>query len=157
MDISDFNASGQITIDAPPDVLYDFIADMPAMGEISPVCTGGEWRDEARGVGALFVGSNTIGERTWQAQMRVLVADRPREFAWENMGAVDWVDARPLVRWGYRFEPTPDGTVVEETWRILEMYRRAHRHARGASSRPHRVGQDSIERTLGSLKSRFEG
>ena len=93
MDLSDFTASGRITIDAPPEVLFDFIADMPAMGEISPQCTGGEWRSDARGVGALFVGSNAIAERTWQAQMRVLVADRPREFAWENMGAVDWVDA----------------------------------------------------------------
>ena len=130
---------------------------MPAMGEISPVRTGGEWRDEARGVGALFVGSNTIGERTWQAQMRVLVANRPREFAWENMGAVDWFDARPLVRWGYHFEPTPDGTVVEETWRILEMY-----DALTAMPEEHQVGligwvQDSIEQTLGNLKARFEG
>ena len=156
MDLADFNASGRITIDAPPDALFDFIADMPAMGEISPQCTGGEWRSDARGVGALFVGSNAIAERAWQAQMRVLVADRPREFAWENMGAVDWPDARPLVRWGYTFTPAPEGTIVEETWRIVEIY-----DALAAMPEEHQVGlvgwvRDSIEQTLSNLKARFE-
>ena len=156
MELSDFIASGRLTIDAPPEVLYDFIADMPAMGAISPQCTGGEWRSDERGVGALFVGSNAMGERTWQAQMRVLVADRPREFAWENMGAVDWPDARPLVRWGYTFTPAPDGTIVEETWRIVEIY-----DALAAMPEEHQTGlvgwvHDSIEQTLGNLKARFE-
>ena len=80
MDISSFDASGDVVIDAPPEPLYDFIADMPAMGEISPWCTGGEWESDERGVGAFFVGSNAMGERTWQARMRVCEADRPREY-----------------------------------------------------------------------------
>lgn len=157
MDISPFTASARIAIGAPPEALYDFIADMPAMGAISPQCTGGEWKGEERSVGALFVGSNTQGERTWKAQMRVLVADRPREFAWENLGAVDWLDARPLVRWGYTFVPTSDGTMVEETWRILEAY-----EALEAMPEAHQAGlvvwiQDSIEKTLSNLKAHFEG
>ena len=102
MDISFLNASGSIAIDVPIGVAYDFIADMPAMGAVSPQCTGGEWQDEERGVGAHFLGSNAMGDRTWQALMRVIVADRPREFAWENIGAVGW--STPLVRWGYTFE-----------------------------------------------------
>ncbi len=156
MQLSDFTASGRITIDAPPEVLFDFIADMPAIGKISPQCTGGAWRSDARGIGALVVGSNTVGERTWQAQMRVLVADRPREFAWQNLGAVDWPDARPLVRWGYTFAPDSEGTIVEETWRILEMYA-----ALTAMPEEHQAGligwvKDSIEQTLAALKTDLE-
>jgi hypothetical protein len=157
MDISPFAASARLTIAAPPEALYDFIADMPAIGAISPQCTGGEWRGAERGVGALFVGSNTQGDNTWQAQMRVVVADRPRGFTWENLGAVDWPDARPLVRWGYTFESGTDGTTVEETWRILESY-----PALEALPESHRAGlapwfRHSMEQTLGNLKARFEG
>jgi len=156
MDISPFTASARLAIVAPPETLYDFIADMPAIGAISPQCTGGEWRSDERGVGALFVGSNTQGDNTWQAQMRVVAADRPREFAWENLGAVDWPDARPLARWGYTFEPAADGTIVEETWRILESYSTLE-----ALPEAHRAGltpwfQHNIEQTLGNLKARFE-
>ena len=79
-------------------------------------------RASERGVGAFFIGSNAMGERTWQARMRVSVADRPREFAWENLGSVDWDSPTPLVRWGYTFEPVDGGTRVEETWRILQSY-----------------------------------
>ena len=157
MDISPFTASGSIVIAAPPEALYDFIADMPAIGEISPQCIGGEWQGEERGVGARFIGSNAAGERTWQALMRVIVADRPREFAWENLGAVDWADSAPLVRWGYTFEPVQDGTRVEETWRILQSY-----SALEALAAPAREGipgwmQDNIAQTLDNLKARFEG
>ena len=122
MDISAFTALAASFIAAPPDELYDFIADMPAMGAISPQCIGGEWESDQRGVGAFFIGSNAMGERTWQARMRVSVADRPREFAWENLGSVDWDSPTPLVRWGYTFDAVDGGTRVEETWRILQSY-----------------------------------
>ncbi|HEX5587806.1 MAG TPA: SRPBCC family protein, partial [Acidimicrobiia bacterium] len=125
MDISSLHASGSVVIAASPDALYEFIADMPSIGEISAQCTGGVWESDARGVGALFVGSNTWGETTWKARMRVTVADPGREFAWENLGAADAPaadDAPGLVRWGYTFEPVDGGTRVEETWRILRPY-----------------------------------
>lgn len=154
MDISFLNASGIVAIDVPIEVAYDFIADMPAMGAISPQCTGGEWQDEERGVGAHFVGSNAMGDRSWQALMRVIVADRPREFAWENIGAVGW--STPLVRWGYTFETFGQGTKVEETWRILEPYDALE--ALGEEARRGMPGwfHTTIAETLSNLKAHLE-
>jgi hypothetical protein len=121
MDISLLHASGSIVIEASPEVVFDFIADMPAMGAISSQCVGGEWQTEERGVGGLFLGSNDMGDKQWQALMRVVAADRPREFAWENIGAIGW-NGTAFSRWGYTFEPVAGGTKVEETWRILHEY-----------------------------------
>lgn len=159
MDISHLRASGAVVIAAGPDELYEFIADMPSIGEISAQCTGGVWESDARGVGALFVGSNTRGETSWTARMRVAVADPGREFAWENLGDAGVpasADAVGLVRWGYTFEPVPGGTRVEETWRILRSYPELEAGNVGLPERlPQMMGR-AIEKTLAKLKERFE-
>jgi hypothetical protein len=122
MDLSTFRASARITIDAPAEEIYAFIADMPRMGEISPVSTGGSWESDARGVGALFLGTNRAGDREWQRRIRVATADAPREFAWENLGdpASATSDGTAAARWGYTFTPVDGGTQVEESWRLLD-------------------------------------
>ncbi len=157
MDISAFTASGHAVIAAPSEVLYDFIADMPAIGAISPQCIGGEWESEQRGAGAFFVGSNAMGERTWHARMRVSVAERPREFAWENLGSVDWDDPTPLVRWGYTFDPIRGGTRVEETWRILQSYSALEAFDEAAQDGLILWMAENIKQTLSNLQARFEG
>jgi len=159
MDTSPFTASASVVVAAPPLAVYDLIADMPAMGEISPQCTGGEWETDERGVGARFVGSNTAGERTWQARMRVCVADPGREFAWENLGSPDDPvsdDAVALVRWGYAFEPVEGGTRVVESWRIVHAYPELV-----ATSERFRAALPGLmlammEQTLENLRARFE-
>ena len=57
--------------------------------------------------------------------MRVVVADSPREFAWENMGGPDspaTLKGERLAHWSYRFTPV-DGVThrVDESWRILNL------------------------------------
>ncbi|HEY3942734.1 MAG TPA: SRPBCC family protein [Acidimicrobiales bacterium] len=123
MDPSTFEAAASTLIAATPEQLYAFIADMPRMGEVSPECTGGTWDGDARGVGALFIGTNKAGDRTWQRRIRVTVADPPREFAWENLGdaaAPLDPDAVGAARWGYTFRAVDGGTVVDESWRLLD-------------------------------------
>jgi hypothetical protein len=91
--------------------------------------------------------------------MRVAVADRPREFAWENIGdgskpAPD--EIVPAARWGYTFTPVDDGTLVEESWRLVNMY--PELEAAGVDvirSIPLMVS-GSMEHTLRALKERFE-
>lgn len=159
MDLSAIAASGSIVVAVPPEPLYDFIADMPSVGQISPQCLGGEWEGDDRGAGAFFVGSNAAGERAWKARMRVAVAERPREFAWENIGdgtkpAPD--EIVPFARWGYRFTPVDGGTLVEESWRLVTMYKELE--AAGPAilaSLPTRM-KASIDETLLRLKARFE-
>ncbi|HEY3941223.1 MAG TPA: SRPBCC family protein [Acidimicrobiales bacterium] len=123
MDVTAYRASASLVIAAPPEKVYEFIADMPRVGEISPVCTGGTWESDQRGVGATFVGSNTVRDRTWQARMRVTVADAPREFAWENIGSSTEPvadDAPAASRWSYRFAPVGGGTEVTESWMMFD-------------------------------------
>ena len=88
--------------------------------------------------------------------MIVAAADRPREFAWENHGSMDWKDHTALVRWGYTFEPVEGGTRVEETWRILESYSALEAFDAAAQEGLIAFMQTSIEQTLANLKARFD-
>jgi hypothetical protein len=176
MNYSQFRAAASLVIDATPEELYDFIADMPRMREISPVCVGGEWEGEARGVGATFMGSNSAPTLDWQARMRVVAADRPRAYAWCNLGGplLPLSDDLPHnVRWSYEFTPVEGGTRVEEAWQLLEtagqrynevvetcdysvdprlIERRNEEHLHNLR----RATQSSIEQTLARLKQLFE-
>ena len=128
-------------------------------GEISPVCTGGTWETEARGVGATFVGSNTVGDHTWQARMRVAVAEPSQEFSWENMGeATAPLDEEtvPNVRWTYTFEPDGDGTRVTESWTVLPGSKVLEALDDSRLSGLPKMTQDGIEQTLANLKRCFE-
>ena len=55
--------SASVVIDAPPERIYDLVADLPRMGEWSPECQRVEWADGAtdRRTGATFVGHNRGG------------------------------------------------------------------------------------------------
>lgn len=158
MDLSIFRASAGITISAPPEEIYRFIADMTRIGEISPECTGGTWENEARGEGAIFIGSNTAGDRTWQRRIRVAVANPPREFAFENLSDATVPassDDQPLARWRYTFTPVEGGTRVEETSEyldhpLLETFGEERMRNRQATN------QSGIEHTLANLKVLLE-
>jgi hypothetical protein len=158
MDVSTFRASASITISAPVEDIYSFIADMTRIGEISPECTGGAWANEDRGEGAIFIGSNTAGDRTWQRRIRVAVASPPREFAFENMSDAALPaspDDKPVARWCYTFTPDEGGTRVEETWEfidhpLLENLGEERMRIRQATN------QSGIEQTLVNLKVLLE-
>jgi len=98
----------QLRIAAPADRLYDIVTDVGSTGRLSPECTGGRWLDGATGpaVGARFRGSNRRGWVRWSTTNEVVAAEPGRHFAFETK--------QSGVRWGYRFEPDGDGTVVAE-------------------------------------------
>src|SRR5262245_19874354 len=116
MDLSRYAHTESTTVAAPPDAVYDLVADVTRMGEWSPVCTKGEWADDSQ---RAFVGTNTTPERTWSTHCRIDVAERGREFRFTNRGPEG--DAE-LVRWSYRFAPQDAGTVVTESWQVLDTY-----------------------------------
>jgi hypothetical protein len=159
MDLSSVHASGSVVVAASPEVLYDFIANMPAIGEISDQCRGGEWESDARGVGAYFIGSNEWRDLAWKVRVRVVAADPGREYAWENLGDPSTPnpdDELGLIRWGYTFEAVDGGTRVEETWRILRPYPQLE----GATAEDFErlVGnfERAIGHTLANLKAKYE-
>ncbi len=108
----DLTFYASVVIDAPPEVVYDLVADVTRMGEWSPVCKACWWDEGASAVpGAWFTGRNLTPERTWETRSRIVVAERGREFAFVVGGS--------FVRWGYTFAPVEGGTEVTESWAFL--------------------------------------
>lgn len=99
-------------IDAPPERLYDLVADVRGMGEWSPECFEAEWLGDATGpeVGARFVGRNRLGKNTWSTKPTVTAADRGRVFEFE-------VPGKSGPTWRYEFHPVVGGTRVVESVR----------------------------------------
>jgi hypothetical protein len=101
-------------IAAPPEAIYDLVADLPRMGRWSPECERVEWTGGATrpAVGATFSGHNRIGRRSWSTHGTVTVAERGREFSFEVRSVLNL----PVSRWSYRFEKA-DGVcrVAEST------------------------------------------
>ena len=98
-----------ITIAAPPERVYDMVADVTRMGEWSPECYSCRWVGRRREpvAGAVFVGLNRRGWARWATTNRVERAERGRAFAFRTSGTG--------VRWGYQLEAEGDGTRVTET------------------------------------------
>ena len=100
-------------IAAPPEQVWELVADVTRMGEWSPETTGCEWTGGATqpAVGARFRGSNRIGWRRWSTTCEVSACEPGRTFAFE-------VRTGPLAvaTWSYVLTPTDDGCVVEEAW-----------------------------------------
>lgn len=121
MDVSSYNHSETLRIHRPAADLYGIVSDVTRVGDLSPVCQVGTWDDasEAGKKGAWFTGSNAIGEIRWDTRCKVVVANPDREFSYINFGPAG--DAE-LVRWGFMFDQSGDGTDVTESWQVLPAY-----------------------------------
>ncbi len=105
------SVSESILVSRPPEELYALVSDITRMGEWSPVCTGGWWEDDSRGVGAWFVGHNETPEKSWETRSQVAADEPGREFA--------FIVGGDRTRWGYTFEPVDEGTRMTESWNLL--------------------------------------
>jgi uncharacterized protein YndB with AHSA1/START domain len=109
---------GEATIDiaAPPEAVYDLVADITRMGEWSPECRSCRWTGDATGpvVGARFKARNK-GHRgpSWFNTPTVTVADPGREFAFNRHGM-----GIGSYTWRYAFEATGTGTRVTESYTV---------------------------------------
>ena len=148
-----------IDIEAPPEVVYALVSDLPAMGRWSPECYRCDWTGGATEAapGARFVGHNRIGWRRWSTHGTVVAADPGRELTFDVRTVLD----RPVSRWSYRMEPgAGGGTRLTESsedrrdalvrflgWFILA--------GTGLGSRTER-NRDTIQVTLERLKEAAE-
>jgi len=111
---------GQSTVDvaAPPDLVYDLVADVTRMGEWSPECYRCEWLDGATAAapGVRFRGYNRFGRMRWERTALVDTADRGREF---SFATVNDRAGRAETRWRYTMEPSPSGTLLTESFQFL--------------------------------------
>lgn len=151
-------ATGQITIDASPRVVYELISDPVAMVELGEETTGVRWVKGASAatVGARFTGANKHGVRRWSTTSVVTDADQDRRFAFDVS-----VFGIPVSRWQYDIEPAGDGcTVVESTWsRVPTWFVPVTQVATGVRGRADRAARNTanIATTLRRLKDRVEG
>lgn len=107
-----------IHIAAPPQLVYDLVADVTRIGEWSPECYRCEWLDAATtaAVGARFRGYNRRGGIRWERTAIVQTADPGREFAFST---IDDRTGRHETRWQYTMEPLASGTLLAERFEFL--------------------------------------
>jgi carbon monoxide dehydrogenase subunit G len=116
MDLTKYQHSDSVTVDAAPDAVYALVADVTRMGEFSPVCKSAQWIDDDH---TTFTGDNVLPEMQWTTTCRVDVAEPGKEVTFTNLGTDG---SRELVRWSYEFAPAGDGTTVSEHWEVLPGY-----------------------------------
>jgi len=116
MDLAKYRHADSVRIAASPAAVYAIVSDITRTGEFSPVCTGGAWDDDSR---TTFTGSNANGDMKWDTKCRVDAARPGEEFTFTNLGFQGDLE---LVRWSYVLAPDGDGTLLTESWEVLEPY-----------------------------------
>jgi len=108
-------------IDASPESLYDFIADVTRTPELTPDIVKVEWLDgatEAK-VGVRFKATNKQGRGpNWNNKPVIVTADPGREIAWARTEPF-----AGTVEWRYRFVPEGAGTRVFESYTVTKPLR----------------------------------
>jgi hypothetical protein len=105
-----------IHIAAPPERLYDIIADVTRIPELSPEILRCEWLGGASSAapGARFRATNKVSHRpSWKNRPVITVAERGREIAWSRTEPFGGT-----VMWRYRFEPEGSGARVTEAYEV---------------------------------------
>jgi uncharacterized protein YndB with AHSA1/START domain len=104
-------------INAPPELVYDLVADVTRMPELSPEIARSTWLTPSAGArpGARFKAINQAGRLRWPNRPIVLTADRGREFSFARTEPF-----AGTITWRYRFTPDGQGTTVTESYEVIE-------------------------------------
>jgi hypothetical protein len=139
--MSELAMSQSVAVSATPATLYDLVSDVTRIGEFSPVCKACWWDDgDGPRVGAWFTGRNETPERTWETRSQVVAAEPEKEFAFVVGGGI--------VRWGYTFTPTSEGTLLTESWQFLPS---------GVATFQERYGEDTPAQIAKRVAAAEEG
>jgi hemerythrin-like domain-containing protein len=107
------------TIAAPPEAIYDVVADVTRTGEWSDETRRVEWTSDARGVGARFKGWNRAGTFRWTRHCKVLVADRGRTFAFRTIPGTS-PSKRDSTVWRFELTREGEGTRVVQSYELVK-------------------------------------
>ena len=142
-----------IEIAVSPDIAFATVSDLPQMGRYSPENTGGTWSNKATGPakGAKFKGTNAHEKTTWSTTATVTTSEKPSCFAF-SVGFAFF----PIADWEFRFEATPAGCRVSETWtdRRASLFKRFIKIKEVPDRDAYTV--TSIRTTLENLKASLE-
>jgi uncharacterized protein YndB with AHSA1/START domain len=110
-EVTGLTATAEEVVAAPPELVWDLVADVTRMGGWSPECIQSAWLGEPGRAqpGARFTGRNRFPDGfEYEVTCVVTEADRPRAFAWVVLD--DTGDpARPSSSWRYQIDPLPGG------------------------------------------------
>ncbi|MEM7093238.1 MAG: nitroreductase family protein [Actinomycetota bacterium] len=84
----------------PPVALWPLISDITMSERFSEEVTAVSWASDERGLGAVFTGSNKIGDFEWSVPCHVTAYEENRIFEWGSVDADD-----PGARWRLEIEP----------------------------------------------------
>ncbi|MFJ8014326.1 SRPBCC family protein [Streptomyces sp. NPDC096339] len=116
----------RILVEATPSDVHRMVSDLRNMGRWSPECRTVWVPRPPAGVGSRFVGINRRGPFLWFTVGRIVALRAPEGPAGQGEFTFDvGIFGLPIARWGYRFEPEGDGTLVTETWQDLRRGRGA--------------------------------
>lgn len=148
--------SRSVDVAAPAERVWALVADLPAMGRLSPENTGGRWLGGASGPapGARFRGTNRQGRRRWSTTAQVTDCAPGERFAFRVSSV-----GLPVATWSYTLTPTgPDSCRVTETWTDARgrLIRTLGGWLTGVADRTGYTAV-SIEQTLQALRTLLEG
>ncbi|GGX43578.1 SRPBCC family protein [Streptomyces chryseus] len=115
-----FSVSDSVIIEASPSLVYQHVCNPALMGRWSPENLGATLSAQQgpAHVGMVFDGHNKRGALRWTTRCTVTAAEQDELFRF-RVHAIGLKQPRlrgPIATWEYRFEPTPEGTKVTETW-----------------------------------------
>jgi hypothetical protein len=152
--------SAELVIAAPPEQLYDLVADVTTTGTRSSECHTCEWLTDgvpAGTVGARFRGRNRRGLLIrWSRVCEVVSADRPRRFAFRTVPERIDLSRRDSTTWSYDFIPDAGGTRVVHSFEITQLPLAPFKLLYGRVMPHHRDMRPSARETLELLKATVE-
>lgn len=143
--------SASIHVDAPPERVYDLLADITRMGEWSPETYRAEWRNGATRArtGARFRGWNRKGPVRWFTDPIIECAERGRELCFTTT----LLGRGRFTTWTYRMHAAPGGgTELEESWEEVSRIPAPRAFDRWRSAQL----QEGMEETLRRIKAAAE-
>ena len=144
-----------VYIDAPPEAVWEVVADVTRSGQWSGECLRCQWLGGATGpvAGARFAGHNEVGRLSWNRVSEILVAERPRELAWRTMPTGPYRDS---TEWRIRLQPDGRGTRLSQDMQVVRMSRPLEIFLYFVNP-PHRDRTAGLLQDLHRLKAFVEG
>jgi len=115
-----FRSSGSVSapVAAPAETVWELVADVTRIGELSPECHRAEWLDggDAPVVGARFRGHNRWKLNRWSRICEVVEAEPGRAFAFRTVPG--WGPLADSTTWRYDLRPTDDGCEITQSYEV---------------------------------------
>jgi len=141
-------------IDAPPERLYDLVADVGSAPTRSQEVQACLWLDgpPPGTVGSRFRGRNRAGLIRWSRVCEVVTATRGEEFAFRTVPERLDPTRRDSSVWGYHFEPDGTGTQITHYYTLVQPPKPWLLTLYGILMPHHRDARPALRHTLEQLK-----